>query len=39
MQRNVATADPDELLQGAFERLQTGNGQALVVVRDGQVIG
>jgi Zn-dependent protease/CBS domain-containing protein len=39
MQRNVATADPGELLQGAFERLQTANGRALVVVRDGQVIG
>jgi Zn-dependent protease/CBS domain-containing protein len=39
MQRNVATAEPDELLQVAFERLQTANGRALVVVHDGQVIG
>ncbi len=39
MQRNVATAEPGELLQGVFERLQTANGRALVVVRDGQVVG
>jgi CBS domain-containing protein len=39
MQRNVPTADPGEPLQGAFERLATANGRALVVVRGGQVIG
>jgi len=39
MQQNVETAHPDELLQGAFERLQRHAGRAMVVVRDGQVVG
>lgn len=39
MQQNVETAHPDELLQGAFERLQRHEGRAMVVVRGGQVVG
>jgi Zn-dependent protease/CBS domain-containing protein len=39
MRRNVATADPDELLPIAFERMQITSDQALVVVDGGQVIG
>lgn len=39
MQPNVETAHPDELLQGAFERLQLHAGRAMVVVREGQVVG
>jgi Zn-dependent protease/CBS domain-containing protein len=39
MQPNVVTAEPGELLQVAFERMQTANAQALVVVHGDQVIG
>jgi CBS domain-containing protein len=39
MEENVDTAHPDELLQSAFERLQRHGGRAMVVVRDGQVVG
>jgi CBS domain-containing protein len=39
MSANVDTAHPDALLEGAFERLQAFGGQALVVVRDRQVVG
>jgi Zn-dependent protease/CBS domain-containing protein len=39
MEEKVDTAHPDELLQSAFERLQSRGGRAMVVVRDGQVVG
>ena len=39
MQENVETAHPDELLEGAFERLQRHAGRAMVVVREGKVVG
>ncbi|HWO13903.1 MAG TPA: site-2 protease family protein [Polyangiaceae bacterium] len=38
-QQTVATAEPDELLELAFERLQSRQGRALVVVHDGAVVG
>jgi CBS domain-containing protein len=39
MSEKVDTAHPDELLDLAFERLQAGTGRALVVVREGRVVG
>jgi Zn-dependent protease len=39
MSKQVETTHPDELLELAFERLQAAGGQALVVVREGQVVG
>jgi predicted transcriptional regulator len=39
MEEKVDTTHPDELLQSAFERLQRQGGGAMVVVRDGQVVG
>ena len=39
MQKNFATADPREMLQTAFGRLQEGQCRTLPVVRDGQLLG
>ncbi len=39
MSEKVETTHPDELLELAFERLEAGGGQALVAVREGQVVG
>jgi Zn-dependent protease/predicted transcriptional regulator len=39
MDEKVDTAQPEELLQTAFERLQEHGGRVLVVVRDGNVLG
>lgn len=39
MERNFETADPYELLEGAFARLQGCNCRSLPVVRDGRIVG
>ena len=39
MSESVQTTHPDELLDVAFERLQAGGGQALVVLLRGEVVG
>lgn len=39
MRQSVDTAEPDELLQLAFERMQSRQSRALVVVHEGAVVG
>jgi hypothetical protein len=39
MTPRVETADPSEMLEGAFQRLQGTPGRVLPVVRDGQLVG
>jgi Zn-dependent protease/CBS domain-containing protein len=39
MQRDFITADPREMLQTAFARLQEGHSRTLPVVRDGRLLG
>ncbi|MGP0064276.1 MAG: site-2 protease family protein [Isosphaeraceae bacterium] len=39
MQRSFATADPNEMLQTAFGRLQEGQTRTLPVVRKGRLVG
>jgi CBS domain-containing protein len=39
MDRSFETADPMEMLEGAFGRLQTCNCRAVPVVRNGSVVG
>ena len=39
MQREFVTADPHEMLQTAFARLQDGHCRTLPVVRDGRLLG
>ncbi len=39
MQAEFETADPSEMLEGALGRLQERDGGALVVMKDGQVVG
>jgi CBS domain-containing protein len=39
MQREFTTADPHEMLQTAFARLQEGHSRSLPVVRDGNLVG
>ena len=39
MQRDFATADPHEILQTAFARLQDGHARTLPVVQDGRLLG
>ncbi len=39
MHRQFTTADPREMLQTAFARLQEGHSRSLPVVRDGKLVG
>ncbi len=39
MQRDFETAAPSEMLEAALERLQNSRCPALIVVRDGRVVG
>jgi Zn-dependent protease len=39
MHRQFTTADPREMLQTAFARLQQGHSRSLPVVRDGKLVG
>jgi Zn-dependent protease/CBS domain-containing protein len=39
MDEEFEVADPAEMLEPALERLQARNGKALVVVRDGSILG
>jgi CBS domain-containing protein len=39
MHRQFETADPSEMLEAVFARLQTGGYPSLPIVRDGRVIG
>ena len=39
MQRDFATAEPREMLQSVFARLQDGHARALPVVQDGRLLG
>jgi CBS domain-containing protein len=39
MDEEFEVADPSEMLEPALERLQARNGKALVVVRDGSILG
>jgi Zn-dependent protease/predicted transcriptional regulator len=39
MQQDFVTADPLEMVQAAFERLQVGHGRTLPVVRNGRLLG
>jgi CBS domain-containing protein len=39
MQREFVTADPREMLQTAFARLQDGRSRTLPVVKDGRLLG
>jgi Zn-dependent protease/predicted transcriptional regulator len=39
MQQDFVTADPREMVQAAFERLQVGHCRTLPVVRDGRLLG
>ncbi len=39
MQREYVTADPRDMLQTAFDRLQQGHCRTLPVVRDGHLLG
>jgi Zn-dependent protease/CBS domain-containing protein len=39
MQQEFVTADPREMLQAAFDRLQQGHCRTLPVVRDGHLVG
>ncbi len=39
MQRDLVTADPFEMVQAAFERLQAGHCRTLPVVKNGRLLG
>jgi Zn-dependent protease/CBS domain-containing protein len=39
MQQDFVTADPREMVQAAFERLQVGHCRTLPVVRNGRLVG
>jgi Zn-dependent protease/CBS domain-containing protein len=39
MRREFEVADPSEMLEPAFQRLQSRDGRALVVTRGGQLVG
>jgi Zn-dependent protease/predicted transcriptional regulator len=39
MQQDFVTADPREMLQTTFARLQDGHGRTLPVVKDGRLLG
>jgi len=39
MQQDFVTADPREMLQTTFARLQEGHGRTLPVVKDGRLLG
>jgi CBS domain-containing protein len=39
MQREFVTAEPREMVQTAFDRLQNGHCRTLPIVRDGRLVG
>ena len=39
MDRNVPTVEPDDLLSVALERLTAANAEAVLVVRNGTLVG